>query len=371
MLATDASDIGLGAVLSTKRGTVIEYASRTLSKAEENSTTEKECLAIVWAVHKFWHYLIGVHFLLETDHRLLEWLESTKASKLCSQHLEWWSQELSAFDFSIAHRPGTENLHADALSRHPLQVVTVESSLRSADLAQAQRSDPVLAQNTQLSWNRSATAGHWTMEKVSSSPLPSTVVPASVTWFSPLPQDKAFRNFRRETNDCGSYFLVQKVPPHGSWYLWPLGTAKTLARLSNFTYWVGMARDAGQYCTCCTTCQNAKAPATSPAPLQPIVTTRPWELVAVDILKVPSSNRGNNYLLVTQDYFSKWSFAIALPNQKTTLALRDQVLTVVGPPQRLNSDQGRNFESHILSELCKAFGIEKSHIIPTIQWEMD
>ena len=127
MPATDASDIGLGAALSTNRGTVIEYASRTLNKAEGNySTTKKEYLAIVWAVHKFRHYFIGAHILLETNHKPLEWLESTKASKSHSQRLERWSLELCTFDFSIAHRTGTDNLHADALSRHPLQMVTVE-----------------------------------------------------------------------------------------------------------------------------------------------------------------------------------------------------------------------------------------------------
>ena len=80
-----------------------------------------------------------------------------------------------------------------------------------------------------------------------------------------------------------------------------------------------------------------------PAPLQPIVASRPWELVTVDILKIPQSAKGNQYILVAQDYFSKWPFAQSMPNQKAeriVKILRDQVFTLVGPLQQLHSDQG-------------------------------
>ena len=79
------------------------------------------------------------------------------------------------------------------------------------------------------------------------------------------------------------------------------------------------------------------------------------------------SSRGNQYLLVIQDYFSKWPFAIPLPDQKAeriVQLLKDQVFTLVGPPHWLHSDQRRNFESYILSELCKAFSVTKSHTTP-------
>ena len=126
MLTTDASDTGLGAVLSTAGGTVIEYASRTLSKAELSyNTTEKECLAIVWATHKLRHYLVGAHFVIETDHKPLEWLQSNKSSHARSQKLERWALQLRAFDFSIRHRQGSCNQHADALSRRPVSMVAI------------------------------------------------------------------------------------------------------------------------------------------------------------------------------------------------------------------------------------------------------
>ena len=142
---------------------------------------------------------------------------------------------------------------------------------------------------------------------------------------------------------------------------------RTLARLMQNSYWVGMAKDVGRYCGHCVRCQTANAQALRPAPLQPVIASRPWEMVAVDVLKVPPSQQGNQYILVAQDYFSKWPFAIAMPDQKAeriVKILKDHIFTVVGPPERLHSDQGRNFESHILAELCRAFKITKSRTTP-------
>ena len=73
------------------------------------------------------------------------------------------------------------------------------------------------------------------------------------------------------------------------------GIDRTMARLSELAYWVGMGKDVAHYCTHCFTCQVNKAPEQTPAPLQLVIATKPWKLVAVDILKVPMSAEGNQF----------------------------------------------------------------------------
>jgi len=71
-LQTDASALGLGAVLE-QGGHVIAYASRTLTKSESNySVTQRECLAAVFDMKQFCHYLLGRSFTLMTDHASLQ-----------------------------------------------------------------------------------------------------------------------------------------------------------------------------------------------------------------------------------------------------------------------------------------------------------
>ena len=91
-----------------------------------------------------------------------------------------------------------------------------------------------------------------------------------------------------------------------------------------------MAKSTTHHCKVCIKCQISKATLPRPAPLQPILTTRPWEMVRVDVLKVPMSNKGNQYLLAAQDYYTKWPFAKPMPDQKAeriVQILKDEVFT--------------------------------------------
>ena len=120
-LYTDASQLGLGAILAqTQNGRerIISCASRTLTQTEKlYPATKLECLAIVWAVDKFRHYLTAVKFEVITDHYALQWLRTMKTGSVL---LHRWSASLKAFDFDVKHRPGRSQAHVDALSRLPV-----------------------------------------------------------------------------------------------------------------------------------------------------------------------------------------------------------------------------------------------------------
>jgi hypothetical protein len=121
IVTTDASDFAIGAILS--QGVVgqdrpIAYASRVLCKAEQNyNTTEKELLAIVWAVKHFRPYLYGVRFKIITDHKPLIWLFNVTDP---GSRLIRWRLKLEEYDYEIIHKAGKSNLNADALSRNPI-----------------------------------------------------------------------------------------------------------------------------------------------------------------------------------------------------------------------------------------------------------
>ncbi|XP_058198456.1 uncharacterized protein LOC131313977 [Rhododendron vialii] len=113
-LICDASDYAVGAVLGQRQGKepyVIYYASKTLNEAQMNySTTEKELLAIVFALDKFWSYLVGASIIVYTDHSALKYLFTKQDAKV---RLIRWILLLQEFDFTIKDKKGIKNVVAD------------------------------------------------------------------------------------------------------------------------------------------------------------------------------------------------------------------------------------------------------------------
>ena len=118
ILCTDASDVGIGAVLRQEfdgEKLPIVYASRKLNPAETRySTIERECLAIVWATNRFHPYLYGREFLIECDHKPLVLLNK---SNIDNERVTRWALAMQKYRYAIRSVKGTANQTADFLSR--------------------------------------------------------------------------------------------------------------------------------------------------------------------------------------------------------------------------------------------------------------
>ena len=127
-----------------------------------------------------------------------------------------------------------------------------------------------------------------------------------------------------------------------------------------------MQTEATQYLLKCTRCLRRKTPP-QVAPLQPIHVTQPLELVHMDYLSLEPSKGNIENVLVITDHFTRYALAYPSKTQTAQAAARilwDNFICHYGFPEKFISDQGRNFESDLIKELCKIAGVKKLHTTP-------
>jgi len=142
-----------------------------------------------------------------------------------------------------------------------------------------------------------------------------------------------------------------------------LGRRKTLSRLTSRFYWPHMRRDVAHYIRACTLCQQYKPSNMKPGGLmQPIIVSEPWHTVGIDVTgPLPKTRRGNRFILVVVDYFTKWVELFPLQCTKAAVIAQlflDDVICRFGFPVRVISDNGAQFLSKIFMQLCNLLGIQ-------------
>lgn len=146
-----------------------------------------------------------------------------------------------------------------------------------------------------------------------------------------------------------------------------MGMERTLELARSRFYWPKMSSDVESKVKTCARCVKRKSQPEKAAPLVSIRTSRPMELVCMDFLSLEPDSHNTKDILVISDHFTKYAVALPTKDQKATTVARclwEQFLIHYGFPERLHSDQGRDFESLIIKELCALVGIKKIRTSP-------
>lgn len=387
LVRTDASTIGLGAVLCQDQGdksgpNVIAYASRSLKPSEKHYSPYKlEFLALYWAVtKKFAGYLQSQHeFTVTTDHNPLTYVLTS--AKLDSTGHRWLA-DLTNFHFQILYKPGRHNTDADALSRISsdsvkaickslgddewegyTQCVVVRCASLITDAldwrfeqeqdAVVRRVVRIIGDDLHVNSKRENAKVLVMLRKRSSLQVKNGIL---------------YRVIAGESIMVLPKHLVDKVLAMAHSDMGHQGRDRTLNLLKSRFYWPGMGKDVQEFIARCDRCSRAKAPnLPDKAPLHPIVSTEPLDIVCMDYLSLESSKGGYGNILVITDHFTKIAVAIPTTSQtasNTAKLISQHFIYRHGIPRRLHSDRGGSFEAKVIKALCDSHGIEKSKTTP-------
>lgn len=340
IVESDASGVGLGAVLMQGQRPIAYFSQALTARQKLKSVYERELMAIVFAVQKWRHYLLGRRFLVRTDQKSLKFLLEQREINMEYQK---WLTKLLGFEFDITYKPGLENKAADALSRKAevaeLYAVTVATALQLEEISGAVDNDEELqklitelqedpAKHPDYSWVQGRLLRQGKLVIPKDSPLVKVIL--------------------HEHHDS-------KMAGHG-------GMLKTQKRIGGLFYWRGMMTDIRRYVAACQTCQRQKYSTLAPGGLlQPLpVPGQVWEDISMDFVEGLPKSEGYNSVMVVVDRFTKYAHFIKLKHPYTAPEIAQvfvhEVIKLHGFPRTIISDRDKVFTSLFWKELFKLSG---------------
>ncbi len=339
IVEVDASDVGVGAVLSqrsSRDGKVhpCAYFSHRLNPAERNyDIGNRELLAVRLALGEWRHWLEGSAqpFLVWTDHKNLEYIRSAK--RLSSRQARW-ALFFDRFDFTLSYRPGSKNVKPDTLSRQ---------FERPGEETPA---DAILSEG---------------------------VVVGALSWDIEQSVERAGRGVEVPVEcPAGRLFVPEALRPevlqwgHESRVTCHPGVRRSLAAIRQRFWWPSIGQDVRQFVLACSVCaQNKISNRPSVGLLQPLpIPSRPWSHIALDFVSGLPPSRGYTVILTVVDRFSKAVHFVPLPKlpsaQETAQLVIDHVFRIHGLPVDVVSDRGPQFVSRFWQEFCRQIGASTS-----------
>ena len=334
VIQCDASDKGMGAVLLQRdednNEYVIEYASKSFTDCQlRYATIKKEATALLWSIEHFNHYLYGRKFLVESDHRPLQWLMTKKDSV---GSLGRMALRLQQYDFDVVHIPGRNNIIADALSR----VFTIQSKpwndvQESDDSLQNQ-----IESNPQLFWKDGSV---WYKKENDVSKLC-------------LPIDLLNERIHQIHSSLGH-----------------VGIQKTSEFMKLRYYHPKLKERIKSLINSCSICQQTKDYDNQVKLRHNKIDYSSLEINdtwSIDICDMNSSKRNNRYLIACIDLSSKWVEACSTKTAtaKKVIFFLNKVFKTRGIPKNIISDRGSIFESTVYNEFCAEKNIHQKFAVP-------
>ena len=420
LLKTDTSKEGLRVVLSQKQtdghNHPVAYGSWALTAHEKNyHSTILEFLALKWAITEhFKEYLLYQPFLVRTDNNPLIYIMTTPNLDATGH---WWVGVLAKLNFWLEYQKGWYNTVADTLSQITthLSLEAIQSILDGATLCAAQRAegdDPDMVEGNQekerevwVTAGQDLVAMHvtnWATAQREASKLDAVLhwleakekpdlrtllgehissEEGQIVWrnhqnFTVLQDALYLHSMPKGENEDLLLFVVPKAHWTATlngchWDAGHQGCDHTLSLLQEHFWWPRMAKQMRQVIRACTCCLQYEGGLLK-APLCPIVTTAPLDLLHVNFTSIETTLEPNQLprvdnILVFHNHFTKHVLAYVTPDQtvKTiTKFLYGGYISICVAPARLLSNRGASFTSSIIEELCKILGIKWLQTMP-------
>lgn len=356
-LHTDASKSGVAGILMQKGEAgslqpVAYYSRQTTVDEQKLHSFELETLAVISSLSKFRVYLLGIKFKIVTDCNALR--TTLTKRDLIPRIARWWVQ-FQEFDCEIEFRSGDKMAHVDALSRAPIESDRGYNDSEILD---------VLAINSE-DWITTVQQADDEIKRI------------SVILNDPKTKEIADVHNNYKNKNGRIYRIIDKdnlrwvVPKGARWQILRnnhddvghFAFEKTLERISSLYWFPKMRRYVKKYVSACMECAHHKLPSGAKAgELHPIPKIgKPFHTIHADHLgPFIRTKRGNTYILVIIDAFTKYINLTAVRNTKSATSVRvfREHISYFGTPSRLITDQGSSFTSKTFKDFIKASGIK-------------
>lgn len=362
IVSADSSSYGIGAVLSHDIEGIerpCHFVSRTLSETERRySQTEKEALAIVYAMKQFHEYLWGQKFKMITDHKpILGIFSSNKPiSPQASGRIQRWALLLQAYDFDLVHRSGKLLCTADMLSRLPHKTACENAAVPAdwSNLINFMASMPIkqemvradTAADTLMSTVYDYTGNGWPAK---------TINHADLIHYSRRKDELSLQD------GCLLWGTRVIIPPNlrqgviQELHADHAGSSRMKELARSYLWWPNLDRDLENVASTCEKClENRSAP--PKAELHPWEwPEKPWHRIHVDF----AGPVDNNYFLILVDAHSKWVDIYKTRGTSTADAIKGlrQSMAVFGLPVTIVSDNGPCFTSSEFKDFMQRSGV--------------